>query len=328
MVSCIKGGINDKDTIQRRFSLLSPQQLAIIFEQEKYNALPFASFPTASFGNLPVGMMTEEQIKEMFCSIHILENERKERIAMLSVETINAILPKLDHEFLFLLSDDQVRGLDYSRIDKQHFERIFCSVRLDLKQRCHRIGLIPLQSVTKLVRIAEADSLNRLTQEQLASLDFDLLDKNQVEKIFFNWSLSDEKKQERIANLPMQAIQKLIQHGFYCFLKYLSDIQLRGLDLKNIPDEYLEELFPSLEPAHLFYDHFYSVRMIVGGVEHEWVKRTAHATDRIVYDDNTLRREILRRKAMCEKNYRILTSQQFADIRGKISPKVLEVLGW
>lgn len=326
IIKCIRGGIDDQKTIQRRFSILSPQQLSVVFQVVEDEVL--SHFPIASVGNLPVAVMTKQQLESLFCNFRIPEGEQRQRVTMLSSDAINSILPKLDRDFLLLLSDDHIRGLDYSKVEKEQLGDIFCSWKLGEKEKARKTALIPPHAMRLVVKIANRELLKSLTQEQILALDLDSLDNEQIENIFFYWSLQDKENKAKISILPVPSINGMIHRGFFDVLKYISDEQLSQIDLQNIPPEHLNTLFPTLDPANWHPGHTYSIKPnFQGRNKHDWEQVTSTGSSYTSLDEREVAQIIEQRKAQCQKNFQILSQhEQFAAIRGKISPEILVFL--
>lgn len=313
---CIRGGIGDDKTIQRRLSALSSEQLVAISKMEQVDVFRF--FPMSWFKNLSFSKMTRKQIDWIFCNREISKNEQKQRIAIVNPKAINEQLSELNRYFLCNLSDTQIRHLDYSKIGKLQMENIFSSDN-PKEEIARRIALVPSRFIQLILKETKDQFLLYFTKEQIFSLDSE-----QINSIYSYWKLTEHQGREIIVKLPVYAIDALIYYGFFDVLNHITRKQLSEIDVQNIPERYLTLLFPPLNPAKFFQDCEYFLQISKGENLHIYQNRVGGGVTFIT--DTNIKKIIEQRKDTCLKNFKILKNEQFAKIKNKVSPEVLEFL--
>src|SRR5207237_168528 len=116
-----------------------------------------------------------------------------------------------------------------------------------------------------------------LSDDQIRGLDFYSLTEEQVENIFFSGNLTE--KLARITALAPQTIEKMIHRRLFKVLQYISDDQLSKVEMKNVTSEFIELLFPALDPSKWHPRLAYSVETDSRGQKrHVWGNSTGSSS--------------------------------------------------
>lgn len=312
--NCIRNGRNDKKTIQRRFSILSTQQLTIAVKTVQSNIWRF--FPIECLEKLPTSEMTSQQIEELFWDSDIQEDE-SDRIKRASPEFINRILSNLAGDLLFKLSDIQIQKLDYTKIDKKQAVNIFLTKKTS-RERKRTFSLVSPKCIEKLLEIIGVKLLPYLTEEHILSID-----QEYINNYILNISFKKKEYREIAINLPSEIINAWIARGLFELFKFIPLAQISNINLENVPSTYLYALFPSIDPAKFFPGFTYAVKWELYNTLHKY----KHPFLRGFELTTPAMIEILRkRKKICRDNYLSLAEGQFEIIKAKLTHEVVEFL--
>ncbi len=167
--ACLQGGVNDESTIERRYALLSSDQLRDTINKSPYGYL-LQKIPLSCYVKIPLSDIGEESIALLFCDESLSEMRQKERINAVSIDQVNAALPRLPPLFIRHLSDEQIQGLDYEKTSKKQLEAGFCSLCQREEERKERIQQIPLTSIAPVVAKVGPSFTRYFSPEQRALL--------------------------------------------------------------------------------------------------------------------------------------------------------------
>ena len=140
LTQAIRGSRDDEKTVSHRWSLLSSQQKLIAIRTVSSDILRFV--PLEDLPKLPYDQLTANQIKPLFCNFRLNEEQQKQRMATLPSKTLNTIFPKLDSDLLEVLSDEQIRNLEYPKLKPRQISAIFQS-GIDEDENDRKKTLIP-----------------------------------------------------------------------------------------------------------------------------------------------------------------------------------------
>jgi len=231
---------------------------------------------------------------------------------------------KLNSDFLCGLSDEQIRGLDYSKVGPQQLECIFNDWRVNQEDALRKVACIPLPSIQFLLIVKKVEFLWPLLSDvQSLSLDITVLDDQQIKAIFFPPFQNQQARRQKIGRLSIAAIHEIMRRGVFNVLTSVSDAQFVQLDLHNIPQEYVDELFPSLEPAQWYPRWTYVVKNNAWCQGHLW---EADGGGRHFMSNESLASCIEKKQTLCRQNFQRMSKQQFETIKNKIHPNVLAFL--
>jgi hypothetical protein len=247
-----------------KFSSLSGKQISQYIDQIPLNI--FSLFSKDQFIGLDLSNVSESQINNLFSGVLTREVD-KNRFESLSTEQVNKILDKLDGYHIDLISDDQLKGLDLSKLTVDQFNKIIDELssfriylisddqlkRLDLSklkenlirkmfneanslnENKRRFALLPVDLVNKILDKLCTSQMNLISDDQLKGLDFSKLTKNHIEQMFDRTNGLSENKR-RFALLPVDQINKILDILDNYQMSLISDDQLKGLYFSKLTE--------------------------------------------------------------------------------------------
>jgi hypothetical protein len=185
--------------------------------------------------------VTEKQLKNMF-DLSGTDSKIKNQFANFSVEQVQSILLKLDEQGLSCISDEQLKGLDLKDLSKERLAELFPYDWTDeMKNRFANLSAKQVQSI--LTKLDDA-GLSYISDKQLEGLDLKDLNEKQIADLLPHEQGWHDDIKKRFANLSVQQLQSILTKLDKTLLSYISNKQLKGLDLKDLSEKQIADLFP------------------------------------------------------------------------------------
>lgn len=168
---------------QERFAHLAQKQVQFIFphlDGDKLKMLSNAHLSKLDFTQIPTSDL-RNLVNRMFDYSH------KERFAQLSQAQVQFMFPHLDGEKLKLLSEDHLRNLNFTPVQKTEVHSLLN--RMFTWSDRERFALLPVRQVQIILNEMDSSQLDLISEEQLAELDLSGMQKPHLKK-----KLEDKKK--------------------------------------------------------------------------------------------------------------------------------------
>ena len=123
-------------------------------------------------------------------------DKSKKRLALLSKQQLQSVIGKLDESLCDLLSDDQIKNLDFSNLRPDTIKKIIGCPYLDKSKK--RFGLLSKEQVQSIIDKLDASLLDLVSDVQLKGINLSTLEKEEIDTLFPPFSKDTIKKTEGI----------------------------------------------------------------------------------------------------------------------------------
>jgi len=153
--------------------------------------------------------------------------------------SISQFIEQIPGTFLTLVTDEQLKELDLSKVSKDQVEELFGYV--DGNTEVQRFALLTTEQVQSILFKLEGKYIRLISDVQLPQLDLSGLSKNRIEELFRY--VDDQEEYQRFALLTTKQVQSILTKLEGRYIRYISDKQLSQLDLSGLSKNRIEELF-------------------------------------------------------------------------------------
>jgi hypothetical protein len=184
--------------------------------------------------------LTKDQINHLFSSKEG-EPEDKRRFELLPASQINVLMDKLDEYHVYLLSDEQLRQVDCSRLTAALVKQLFSS-REGKQEDERRFALLKAEQVDQIIDKMDGYQMYLLSEKHLRKVNFAALNEARI-KLLFSSKEGFEEDKRRFALLPVDQVKGILGKLDASQIPLLSDDHLRQADLSKVPPAHLKALF-------------------------------------------------------------------------------------
>jgi hypothetical protein len=175
---CMRGGLDDRETIETRFLYLSESQIFQVLEKSSSKLLQF--FPLECLERISVEKLKTKQIDAIFCSPWLSDEEQGERIRAIHPKYIRSMALQGSGKFLSFLTAEQLRGIELSSLHDAQVEEVFFLS----KGAKEKISLLFSDEINQLIKRGFGKILEHVSSDQMQGVAMDLLSQADLEILF------------------------------------------------------------------------------------------------------------------------------------------------
>ncbi len=214
---------------KQRFSALSVQQVQSMLN--KLGDYQLSLISTTQLKELDFSNMSADRLNKLFC----YEANQKQRFEALSHQQVQSILNNLGDYQLSLISNAQLKELDFSNMVPDSLNKLFC-YEANQKQRFEALRYQQVQTI--LNKLGEYQ-LSLISNIQLSELDFRSMPQDRLNKLF----CYEPNQKMRFRALSSNQVQPLLDKLGEYQLSLISNTQLSELDFTSMSQDRLNKLF-------------------------------------------------------------------------------------
>lgn len=238
-------GIHFNDQLFKNFELKDIEEAII---KEMFKPLYLNLLSAEELKGLELSKLSKRTIDYLF-DIYIRDKNDKEKFSVFSSKDVNEALTaeKITSQYhLSLLSDEQLKGLELSKLSKTIIEDLFPSYKGDKndKQRFSFLSVKEVNEALCLEKITTRYHLSLLSEEHLKGLELFKLPPKTIDNLFPQNKNDKEKFSLLSAEEVNIALMSVVITKEY-HLSLLSDDHLSALELSKLPSSTIERLFDS-----------------------------------------------------------------------------------
>ncbi len=165
--------------------------------------------------------ITIEELNAIFgCDFYV----DKARFALLSKEALQSVLSKMDSKYLGAITDEQLKVLDLTPLNKEQLRNLFYWAK------SLRIQLLDVKAIIALSDKLEC--LSNISENQLKELDFSKLSGTAIFNVLNHFD--EEKKRKIIQSLSTEQLFFAIPHMNSMQTTYITDDQIKQLPFEKM----------------------------------------------------------------------------------------------
>lgn len=154
----------DTDTDKQRFALLPMDQVNKILD--KLDNYQMYLISDEQMSKLNLSQLSEDHLNKKMFNNRVNTDTDKKRFASLPADQVNKILDKLDNYQMYLISDEQMKKLDLSKLNEDHLKKMFNN-RINTAEDKRRFALFSKDQVGKIVDKLNDYQMTLISKSQL-----------------------------------------------------------------------------------------------------------------------------------------------------------------
>lgn len=239
---------------QKKFSYLNNQELQTALEQGKLdNVYLLSLLSEEQLGSIKLSKLKQKTFECLFDSFHrywsndIEKKEDAKRFACFSPDEVHKAIEagSLNSRYFELLSDEQLKEIKISHLNKEMIKELFPSADTINKKRFANIQPIEVQkALEKEVDLIDFYNIPLLSDEHWENISLSKLSKEKISKLFFHKGI---KRKQEMGKLRIEEIQVLLKEVKleYWLMPLLSNKQLQSVDISSLSQEAIDAMFPN-----------------------------------------------------------------------------------
>jgi hypothetical protein len=159
----------------------------------------------------------------------------------LKAQQINLFIPKLPPALFALLSDEQIVGLDLSKLSSEQAGMLFAAQNLPRDKKL--FARWPIEGVHAILDLMNEYQCTLISDQQLKQLGATRINEELLNKLFSPNTLTFDEHKKRFAVLTPQLVQAVFEKLHKHQMSLISDEQLKQLDFSKFSETSSNTLF-------------------------------------------------------------------------------------